>query len=246
MKGAKILSEISASPSTYSRLIAAQSTFTAAVDLIKSREIQDVMIVARGTSGNAGYFLKHLIETELGLPVGIAAPAAVSVVGSSFVRSIKGAAQPRHPSIDGFNSIDPIFLTNQSIDRSGASSARVHAARRRFPSSRDENGFAFKLKEPFCLRVCASTLLGQPNFSTPARKNPCGPCGALFGTLLHALFVSVAGPAGLVGGGQSFDRGLHFGPSTPPPTTQSAASPLGVRCAKSAWGHHGGRRRLLD
>jgi glucosamine--fructose-6-phosphate aminotransferase (isomerizing) len=84
MKGAKILGEISASPSIYSQLITAQSTFTAAANLIKSREIQVVMIVARGTSGNAGYFLKHLIETELGLPVGIAAPAAVSIDGAKL------------------------------------------------------------------------------------------------------------------------------------------------------------------
>lgn len=79
MKGAKILSEISSSPAIFTRLLAAQSTFSAAADLIKAREIEAVMIVARGTSGNAGYFLKHLVETELGLPVGIAAPAAVSI-----------------------------------------------------------------------------------------------------------------------------------------------------------------------
>jgi len=79
MKGAKILSEISASPAIFERLLAAKAQFASAAELIKARDIQAVTIVARGTSANAGHFLKHLVETELGLPVGIAAPAAVSI-----------------------------------------------------------------------------------------------------------------------------------------------------------------------
>lgn len=79
MTGEKILSEISASPAIFERLLAAQSVFQSAAELIKARDIEAVMIVARGTSGNAGFFLKHLVEKELGVPVGIAAPAAVSI-----------------------------------------------------------------------------------------------------------------------------------------------------------------------
>ena len=82
MKGAKILGEISTSPAVFGRLLAASAKFEAAAKLIKAREIEAVMIVARGTSANAGHFLKHLIETEIGLPVGIAAPAAVSIDGA--------------------------------------------------------------------------------------------------------------------------------------------------------------------
>lgn len=79
MKGLKILREISSIPAIFERLLAEQTTFSDAARLINSREIEAVVIVARGTSRNAGYFLKHLVETELGLPVGIAAPAAVSI-----------------------------------------------------------------------------------------------------------------------------------------------------------------------
>jgi len=38
--------------------------------------------LARGTSDNAGHYLKFLIEVKLGLPVGLASPSSVSIYGA--------------------------------------------------------------------------------------------------------------------------------------------------------------------
>lgn len=84
MSGQIIQSEIAEIPAVFSRIISNQKAFTDAVALIKGREINNVVIVARGTSAHAGLFLKTLIETELGLPAGLASPSAVSINGAKL------------------------------------------------------------------------------------------------------------------------------------------------------------------
>ena len=79
MSGSIITSEISQIPAVFAKLDQNQEVFDKAASQIKSRNINNVILVARGTSGHAALFLKALIETELGLPVGIAAPSAVSI-----------------------------------------------------------------------------------------------------------------------------------------------------------------------
>ncbi|MBU6380283.1 MAG: SIS domain-containing protein, partial [Acidobacteria bacterium] len=43
-----------------------------------------VIILARGTSDNAGHYLKYLLETQLGLPVGLASPSAATMYPTTF------------------------------------------------------------------------------------------------------------------------------------------------------------------
>ena len=77
-------SEISEIPSVFQNLSTNQAIFTEVADLIKSKEINFVLILARGTSDNAAHFLKYLVETQLGLPVGLTSPSIVTVYGSKL------------------------------------------------------------------------------------------------------------------------------------------------------------------
>lgn len=75
-------SEISETPDVFSRLLNSRSQFKQAAEKIKARNITNVIILARGTSDNAGHYLKFLIEVKLGLPVGLASPSSVSIYGA--------------------------------------------------------------------------------------------------------------------------------------------------------------------
>jgi len=75
-------SEISETPDVFSRLINSEAQFQQAAEKIKARNISNVIILARGTSDNAGHYLKFLIEVKLGLPVGLASPSSVSIYGA--------------------------------------------------------------------------------------------------------------------------------------------------------------------
>ena len=82
VKDFKMYSEISETPDVFSRLINSEKQFEQAAEEIKSRKITNVIILARGTSDNAGHYLKFLIEVRLGLPVGLASPSSVSIYGA--------------------------------------------------------------------------------------------------------------------------------------------------------------------
>lgn len=77
-----MFSEISETPDVFSRLINSEAQFQQAAEKIKARNITNVIILARGTSDNAGHYLKFLIEVKLGLPVGLASPSSVSIYGA--------------------------------------------------------------------------------------------------------------------------------------------------------------------
>jgi glucosamine--fructose-6-phosphate aminotransferase (isomerizing) len=47
-------------------------------------DVQSVLILARGTSDNAAHYLKYLIETQIGLPVGLTSPSSVTVYESKL------------------------------------------------------------------------------------------------------------------------------------------------------------------
>lgn len=79
--------EIKQTPEVLERLLQNQQQFETAVARIKSSSIKSVMIVARGTSDNAAHYLKHLIEVELGIPVGLASPSVVSIYGAKLYYS---------------------------------------------------------------------------------------------------------------------------------------------------------------
>ena len=82
VKDFKMYSEISETPDVFSRLINSEAQFKQAAEKIKARNITNVIILARGTSDNAGHYLKFLIEVKLGLPVGLASPSSVSIYGA--------------------------------------------------------------------------------------------------------------------------------------------------------------------
>ena len=77
--GTIMQSEISEIPSAFTKLIGSEAQFTALSGLLKANEIQSVLVLARGTSDNAAHFLKYLIETQLGLPVGLTSPSSVTI-----------------------------------------------------------------------------------------------------------------------------------------------------------------------
>jgi len=82
IKDFKMYAEISETPDVFSRLINSEAQFKQAAEKIKARNISNVIILARGTSDNAGHYLKFLIEVKLGLPVGLASPSSVSIYGA--------------------------------------------------------------------------------------------------------------------------------------------------------------------
>ena len=77
--GSIMQSEIAEIPAVFTKLIAAESQFSELSNLLKTNEIQSVLVLARGTSDNAAHFLKYLIETQLGLPVGLTSPSSVTI-----------------------------------------------------------------------------------------------------------------------------------------------------------------------
>jgi glutamine---fructose-6-phosphate transaminase (isomerizing) len=72
-------SEISQIPEVFQRLISNPSQFEELGKILKSKQIQSVLVLARGTSDNAAHFLKYLIEVKLGLPVGLTSPSSVTI-----------------------------------------------------------------------------------------------------------------------------------------------------------------------
>lgn len=54
-------------------------TIGAIVKVLKERNISSVVVAARGTSDHAGIYGKYIIESEIGLPVSLAAPSIFTV-----------------------------------------------------------------------------------------------------------------------------------------------------------------------
>lgn len=68
--------EIFEVPSVFERIAANSGVFSFITDL---SEFTNIVILARGTSRNAGQYLKYLIEVKMGIPVSIANPSVVSI-----------------------------------------------------------------------------------------------------------------------------------------------------------------------
>lgn len=77
--GKQMEREIFETPFVFERLFKNSPQFDSAIAQIKTRTINSIQILARGTSDNAAIFLKYLLETSLGIPVGLAAPSVVTV-----------------------------------------------------------------------------------------------------------------------------------------------------------------------
>ena len=62
-----------------------KDTLEAIVTKLKEKDIQNVIIAARGTSDHAAVYAKYLIETKLGIPVALAAPSVFTLYNKSLV-----------------------------------------------------------------------------------------------------------------------------------------------------------------
>jgi len=72
-------SEINEIPKVFERLLANAEQFDELAKKLSNYDFKSIQILARGTSDNAAHFLKYLIETKLGLPVGLTSPSAVTI-----------------------------------------------------------------------------------------------------------------------------------------------------------------------
>lgn len=82
--GEVMMREISEIPRMLRDIDTAMSHNQVAKDLFKNYSFDSVIILARGTSDNAGHYLKYLLETQLGLPVGLASPSAATMYPTKF------------------------------------------------------------------------------------------------------------------------------------------------------------------
>jgi glucosamine--fructose-6-phosphate aminotransferase (isomerizing) len=77
--------EILEEPQTVARTIEDEfNNASKIVKLIQARQINHVIITARGTSDNAGQFSKYLFEIINGVPVSMAAPSVFTLYGQTF------------------------------------------------------------------------------------------------------------------------------------------------------------------
>ena len=75
--------EIAQTPEVFERLNNKLLDYQRQINAIDLSKIQSVVLVARGTSDNAALFLKYLIETNIGIPCGLASPSVVTVYKTS-------------------------------------------------------------------------------------------------------------------------------------------------------------------
>jgi glucosamine--fructose-6-phosphate aminotransferase (isomerizing) len=80
-----MLREIRDTPFAVARLLSdGISEIQRAADAIRAVDPAWVSLVARGTSDHAAIHLRYLIETELGIPAGMAAPSTVTIYGADL------------------------------------------------------------------------------------------------------------------------------------------------------------------
>lgn len=82
--GAIMASEIAETPKVFEAILANKDPFDSVKNVLIEERIQSVLILARGTSDNAAHYLKYLIETQIGLPVGLTSPSSVTVYNSDL------------------------------------------------------------------------------------------------------------------------------------------------------------------
>ena len=77
--------EIEETPHVVARLLdEGRAEVAAVVAAIRAADPAWAMLVARGTSDNAAIHLRYLIETELGIPCGLAAPSVTTIYGADL------------------------------------------------------------------------------------------------------------------------------------------------------------------
>ena len=82
--GAIMASEIAETPKVFTAILNNMHAFDSVKNVLLEEKIQSVLILARGTSDNAAHYLKYLIETQIGLPVGLTSPSSVTVYNAEL------------------------------------------------------------------------------------------------------------------------------------------------------------------
>ena len=82
--GAIMASEIAETPKVFTAILNNNQAFDSVKNVLLEEKIQSVLILARGTSDNAAHYLKYLIETQIGLPVGLTSPSSVTVYNAEL------------------------------------------------------------------------------------------------------------------------------------------------------------------
>jgi glucosamine--fructose-6-phosphate aminotransferase (isomerizing) len=82
--GVIMASEIAETPKVFTSILNNKDAFNSIKNVLVEEDIQSVLILARGTSDNAAHYLKYLIETQIGLPVGLTSPSSVTVYESKL------------------------------------------------------------------------------------------------------------------------------------------------------------------
>ena len=82
--GVIMASEIAETPKVFTSILDNQQAFDSVKNVLLEEKIQSVLILARGTSDNAAHYLKYLIETQIGLPVGLTSPSSVTVYNAEL------------------------------------------------------------------------------------------------------------------------------------------------------------------
>ena len=82
--GVIMASEIAETPAIFTKILSDIASFDVVKNILTRQKIQSILILARGTSDNAAHYLKYLIETQIGLPVGLTSPSSVTVYNSEL------------------------------------------------------------------------------------------------------------------------------------------------------------------
>lgn len=82
--GTLMRSEIKQIPDVFQALAESADSYRIQLQSLDLSHIDSVILLARGTSDNAALYLKYLIETMVGIPVGQASPSVVTIYGSNL------------------------------------------------------------------------------------------------------------------------------------------------------------------
>ena len=82
--GLIMASEIAETPKVFTSILDNKQAFDSVKNVLVEEKIQSVLILARGTSDNAAHYLKYLIETQIGLPVGLTSPSSVTIYNAEL------------------------------------------------------------------------------------------------------------------------------------------------------------------
>src|SRR5687768_6594221 len=79
-----MLEEIAQQPEALARTIAEERGKAAKLgSLLRSKDVDLIVLVARGSSDNAALFGRYLLEVTTGIPVSLTAPSVVTLYGRS-------------------------------------------------------------------------------------------------------------------------------------------------------------------